>query len=97
MSVRERIKGFLRQRTIDEMCKLAADEIDRGGSLNIEIGHRTERKFLNISSENLHESLPTFLEMLKSFRGGGHNLRLTILNRDHQRTGSFSGMIELTK
>jgi hypothetical protein len=97
MSLRERMAGFTSQKTIDEMCRLAGTEIDRGGTLNVEVGKGADRKYLNINHDNLHDNLPVLLEILKNPDENGKFIRFTILNSEHQKTEGFTAEVRSRK
>jgi hypothetical protein len=97
MPIRERIHGFLNQRAVDEMAHLAGVELDRGGSLNVEVGEGAKRRYLNITKENMQETMPKLLEILKEPRETRESIKFTILDREHQKTDGFTAEVKSRK
>ncbi len=58
------------------MCQIAANEIDRGGSLNVEVGRGNEREFLNLTSKNLSDGLPRLLSILVNPGETGKDIKI---------------------
>ena len=76
------------------MCRLAGEEIDRGGCLNVEAGRGKDRRYLNITLENLKDDLPALFEILANPHEKSETIKFTILNRNHQKTDGFSAVIK---
>lgn len=91
-SVKKKVEEYKTQKSLNEICHLAAVEIHAGGSFVVD--NREEggqRIILTMNLDNFEDTFPKFKEVLKKDMGTTNKIRFTILNKNREETASFEG------